>query len=145
MRTETLVTDRGFRLRAKVPETGWERARGLLGRDSLAPETALFLERARSIHTVGMRFVLGIAFLDAHLRVLHIVRVPPGRLLVRRRGARHVLELRPDVGLRAGDRVTRLGPTSGRDPALGTARRILALYFRGCPRVGGAGSSAPIV
>lgn len=144
MRTETLVTDRGLRIRAEVPETGWERARGLLGRDSLEPETALLLERARSIHTVGMRFDLGVAFLDAQLRVLHFVRVPPGRMLVRRRGARHVLELRPDVGLRAGDRVTRLGP-GGRDPALGTARRFRALYFRGCPRVGGAGSPAPIV
>ena len=144
MRTETLVTDRGLRLRAEIPETRWERARGLLGRDSLVPGAALLLERARSIHTIGMRFDLGVAFLDTHLRVLHIARVPPGRVLVRRRGARHVLEMRTDVGLRTGDRVTRLGP-GGRDPALGTARRFRALYFRGCPRVGGAGSPAPIV
>lgn len=143
MRTETLVTDRGLRLQAEVPETGLERARGLLGRDSLEPGTALLLERARSIHTIGMRFDLGVAFLDAQLRVLHFVRVPPGRLLVRRRGARHVLELEPDVGLRAGDRVTVSARASG--IPRGTARRFLALYFRGCPRVGGAGSPAPIV
>jgi uncharacterized membrane protein (UPF0127 family) len=99
----TLVAERGIRLRAEVPTGRRERARGLLGRDRLAPGSALLLERTRSIHTVGMRFEIAVAFLDAGLRVLEVVRVPPGRVLLPRRGARHVLELEADTPVRGGD------------------------------------------
>lgn len=98
-----MVGERGIRLRADVPTTRRERARGLLGRDHLAPDSALLLERTRSVHTIGMRFEIAVAFLDAGLRVLEVVRVPPDRVLLPRRGARHVLELEVDTPLRSGD------------------------------------------
>lgn len=98
-----MIGERGIRLRVEVPTTRRERARGLLGRDQLAPDSALLLERTRSVHTVGMRFEIAVAFLDAGLRVLEVVRVPPGRVLLPRRGARQVLELQVDTPLRAGD------------------------------------------
>ncbi|MGZ8567006.1 MAG: DUF192 domain-containing protein [Actinomycetota bacterium] len=110
MREEALVAGRGLRLSTQVPETHRERARGLLGRDGLHPGEALLLEGARSVHTVGMRFQITVAFLDADLRVLELVRVPPGRVLLPRRGARHVLELPTDTVLREGDR---LRPSQG--------------------------------
>jgi len=47
------------------------RARGLLGRDGI--EGAMLLAPARSVHTVGMRFPIDVAFCDADLRVLRIV------------------------------------------------------------------------
>ena len=112
MRIETLVTERGLRLRTEVPDTPRERATGLLGRNGLEPGTALLLERARSVHTVGMRFDLAVAFLGADLQVLELVRVPPGRVLIPRRSARHVLELRADAALRAGDRLHRYPMTT---------------------------------
>ena len=113
MREEALVACRGLRLSTQVPQTRRERARGLLGRDGLHPGAALLLEGARSVHTVGMRFEITVAFLDADLRVLELVRVPPGRVLMPRRGARHVLELRTDTALREGDRLRR-SPMMGR-------------------------------
>ena len=113
MREEALVTCRGLRLNTQVPETRRERARGLLGRDGLHPGEALLLEGARSVHTVGMRFEIGVAFLDADLNVLELVLVPPGRVLMPRRGGRHVLELRADSTLREGDRLRRY-PMTGR-------------------------------
>ena len=113
MREEALVARRGLRLNTEVPETRRESARGLLGRDGLDPGAGLLLERVRSVHTVGMRFEIAVAFLDADLRVLELVRVPPGRVLMPRWGARHVLELRTDTALRVGDRLRR-SPMTGR-------------------------------
>jgi hypothetical protein len=46
------------------------RARGLLGRDGV--DGALLLAPARSVHTVGMRFPIDVAFCDAELRVIRV-------------------------------------------------------------------------
>lgn len=40
-----------------------DRRRGLLGRDGI--EGGLLIERARSVHTLGMRFPIDVAHLDA--------------------------------------------------------------------------------
>ena len=75
--------------------------RGLLGRDGLGAGHAMLLERARAVHTFGMRFPIRVAFLDRDWRVVQTRVVPPGRL-ARNRRARHALELgateRVDVG-----------------------------------------------
>lgn len=47
------------------------RARGLLGRDGV--DGALLLKPARSVHTVGMRFPIDVAFCDGELRVVRVV------------------------------------------------------------------------
>lgn len=86
---------------AAVPETRRERMRGLRG--STHPrEEALLLERCRSVHTFGMSRPITVAFLDADLHVLRVVRAPPGRLLFSRR-ARHVLECHIGAHVRTGD------------------------------------------
>jgi uncharacterized membrane protein (UPF0127 family) len=54
------------------------RARGLLGRDGC--EGALLLQPARSVHTIGMRFAIDVAFCDRNLRVLRVVTMRPYRL-----------------------------------------------------------------
>ena len=76
-----------------VPETGRERARGLSGRDALAPHEGLLLRRCRSVHTFGMRFAIDAVLLDRDDRVVAIVTMPPGRILLPRRRVRHVLEV----------------------------------------------------
>lgn len=64
-------------------ETFKERLRGLLGRDGLADGRAMLIERCGVVHTVGMRFVLGLVFLDRVWRVTRLARdVRPGRLAV---------------------------------------------------------------
>lgn len=60
-----------------------DRLRGLLGRTSLGPNSALLIERCGSVHTVGMRFALDLIFLDRSWHVVRILqKVRPGRLMV---------------------------------------------------------------
>lgn len=71
-----------------------ERSKGLLGRDGI--EGALWLEPARSVHTVGMRFPIDVAFCDADLVVLRVV------TMRRYRVSRPVLKARAVVEAEAG-------------------------------------------
>jgi hypothetical protein len=66
------------------------RRRGLLGRDGI--EGALLLEPARSVHTMGMRFPIDVAWLDADLRVLRTATLPRQRMTRPVLRARSVLE-----------------------------------------------------
>ena len=63
----------------------------LLGLALLDPERAgpgLLIPRCPSIHTLGMRFPLDVAFLDRHgALLLTCAAVPPGRVVVERRAA----------------------------------------------------------
>lgn len=107
----------------EVPETRHERMRGLLGRGGLDPGHAMLLERARSVHTFGMRFSILVAFLDRDYRVLQ-TRVLPPRRLARNGRARHTLELGAGERIEVGEVLSPggLGPrtTPG---ARGIARR----------------------
>ena len=105
MRRIDLVAPRGTILRAQKPETRRERMRGLLGRASLGPDQALLLEGTRSVHTFGMGFSIGVALLDHDHVIRRILHVPPDRLLLPRRGVRHVLEFAQGADLRPGDRL----------------------------------------
>ena len=84
-----------------------DRARGLLGRDGI--EGALLLTPASSVHTVGMRFAIDVAFCDASMRVLDVVTMRPNRVGRPRLRARHVVEAEAGQfarwGLRRGDRL----------------------------------------
>lgn len=67
-----------------------ERRRGLLGRDGI--EGALLIEPARSVHTIGMRFPIDVAHLDADGLVLRTTTMPRHRLGLPVWRARAVLE-----------------------------------------------------
>lgn len=67
-----------------------DRRRGLLGIDGF--EGALLIERARSVHSIGMRFPIDVAFCDKDLVVLHTRRLPRHRLLMPVLGAHQVVE-----------------------------------------------------
>jgi uncharacterized protein len=57
------------------------RRRGLLGRDGLAPSSALILAPCFAIHTAFMRFAIDVLFLDRGGCVLRIVHdLPPWRI-----------------------------------------------------------------
>ena len=58
---------------------GWrDRMHGLLGRDGI--DGAILLRPARSVHTLGMRFPIDVAFCDREMVVLRTVYLPPGRV-----------------------------------------------------------------
>lgn len=54
------------------------RSRGLLGRDGV--DGAMLLRPARSVHTVGMRFAIDVAFCDGDLQVIRAVTMPRYRV-----------------------------------------------------------------
>jgi hypothetical protein len=67
------------------------RTRGLLGRDSL--DGALLIKPALSVHTLGMRFPIDVAFCDRDLVVLEMVcAMRPWRFGRPRFGARSIIE-----------------------------------------------------
>jgi uncharacterized membrane protein (UPF0127 family) len=66
------------------------RLRGLLGRDGV--DGALVLTRSRSVHTLGMRFALDVAYCDRDLTVLRTVAMRPYRVGRPRLRARYVIE-----------------------------------------------------
>ncbi len=53
-----------------VADSIWTRMRGLLGRDTLALQEALWITPCTSIHTFFMRFPIDVAFLDGQGRVI---------------------------------------------------------------------------
>jgi uncharacterized protein len=93
----------------EVADARSSRRRGLLGRDSF--EGALLLSPARSVHSLGMRFPIDVAWLDADLVVLRTVRLPPHRLTRPVRGARSIVEAEAGAfarwGLVVGDQLER--------------------------------------
>lgn len=77
-----------------VAVSGWERMRGLLGRQSLGAGRGMWFPRCGAIHTLFMRFDLDLVFLDAGDCVVRIVRrVRPFRMVFGGLNARSVLEL----------------------------------------------------
>ena len=85
-----LVRDEEVLASVEVAGSAWGRARGLLGRDGF--EGALLLRPALSVHTLGMRFDLDVAFCDGDLLVLETLRMPRWRVGRPRLKARAVIE-----------------------------------------------------
>ena len=74
-----LVRDDGEVLATlEVADSGRSRARGLLGRDGI--EGALLIQPAKSVHTLGMRFPIDVAFVDSDMIVVRIVTMRRWRL-----------------------------------------------------------------
>jgi uncharacterized membrane protein (UPF0127 family) len=100
----------GFKaeLPLEIAESGPARRRGLLGRDGV--NGALLLTSSSSVHTLGMRFAVDVAYLDRRATVLAVRTMRPGRIGLPRLRARRVLEAEAGAmarwGVRRGVRVT---------------------------------------
>jgi uncharacterized membrane protein (UPF0127 family) len=90
MRSGWLLRDGDVVCALEMTDSFAERAKGLQGREGC--EGALHLARARAVHTAGMKFELDVAFLSADLIVVGMVRMPPWRVALPRKGARSVLQ-----------------------------------------------------
>jgi uncharacterized membrane protein (UPF0127 family) len=75
---------------AEVATSIIQRSKGLLGKKGY--EGALVLHHTRSVHSIGMRFPIDVAFLDRKLVVVDVTHVPPWRIALPRVRARSVLE-----------------------------------------------------
>lgn len=102
-----LGAEGGVRVPLEIASSYRARTRGLLGRESV--EGALLLSPANSVHTVGMRIPIDVAYLDRRMRVVAVRTMKPGRIGLPRLRARHVLEAEAGAmagwGLRVGGQV----------------------------------------
>jgi uncharacterized protein len=88
-----LVGPSGLRVPLEQTANRAERRVGLLGRDAL--NGALLIDKCRSVHTIGMRFALDVAFVTLNERILTIdstVSMPTGRFGLPRFRSNAVLE-----------------------------------------------------
>jgi uncharacterized membrane protein (UPF0127 family) len=74
----------------EVADTFGGRMRGLLGRDGI--EGALLLRPAKSVHTIGMRFPVDVAFCRRDLTVVDVTTMAPFRVGRPRLAAHCVIE-----------------------------------------------------
>ena len=85
------------------------RRKGLLGREGI--DGALLLVPARSVHSIGMRFPIDVAWLDTDLHVLRTVGLRPNRMTRPVLRAACVLEAEAGTfarwGLQVGDQLER--------------------------------------
>lgn len=80
--------------KTRAADAPLSRAVGLLGRDSLGRDEALWIVPCSMVHTFFMRFPIDLLFLDRELRVVHALEaLPPWRLSPWVPGAHSVLEL----------------------------------------------------
>jgi uncharacterized membrane protein (UPF0127 family) len=100
-----LVCDGNVLASAEIADSPRSKGRGLLGRDGF--EGALVIERCRWVHTLGMRFPLDVAFVDADGAVIKTLRMNRHRLGAPVIGARRVIEAEAGAfarwGLNVGD------------------------------------------
>lgn len=85
-----LVADDKVLASAEVADGFRSRLRGLLGRDGLTG--VLVIPGARSVHTIGMRFPIDVAFCDEDMFVLRILTVPRYRMTRPCLRSRHAIE-----------------------------------------------------
>jgi uncharacterized membrane protein (UPF0127 family) len=85
-----LVRDGEVLASLEVAESCGSRLRGLLGREGV--DGALLIKPARSVHTIGMRFPIDVAFCDGELKVLATTTMARHRLGAPRLRARCVVE-----------------------------------------------------
>jgi hypothetical protein len=66
-------TESALATAVELAQTRSERRRGLLGRDGMPGGSALVITRCNAVHTIGMRFSIDVAFVDARGRVRKVV------------------------------------------------------------------------
>lgn len=102
-----LVCDARVLASAEVAEGRRAKRRGLLGRDSL--DGALVIEPCRWIHTIGMKFPIDVAYLDADGVVVKTIQMHRYRMGIPVWPARSVIEAEAGAfarwGLRVGDQI----------------------------------------
>jgi uncharacterized membrane protein (UPF0127 family) len=105
--TTWLLRDGAVLANAEIASSYNERLRGLLGHSGY--EGAFLLPKTRSVHSLGMRFALDVAFLDRQLCVVDVIALAPWRMCLPRWRARMVLEAEAGAferwGLHIGDKL----------------------------------------
>lgn len=88
-RNQILVTE------LEIATRFFERGRGLLGRQSLSANQALWIHRCNSIHTFFMKFSIDCVFVDKKMKITSIhQQISPWRLVLPEWKASSVIEMK---------------------------------------------------
>lgn len=107
-RLEVASTRRALATNIGVADSFVARLRGLAGRPGLEEGEAMLFERARQVHTFGMRFPIDVVVCDRDWRVVHVERaMQPWRIGRWVRDGYYVVELPAGAAseVNAGDRL----------------------------------------
>lgn len=96
--------------RLEVADTVWTRVKGLLGRQGIGADEALWIKASGSVHTFFMKFPIDLVFIDRELVVTKTVaKVGPGRFVWKGWSSASVIELQAGFlernPIRVGDRL----------------------------------------
>jgi len=81
--------------KAEIAKTYGSRLKGLLGRTGLPKGEGLVITPCNSIHTIGMKFPIDVAFVDKNDTVVYIMEnIPKGKLSPVIKKAKYVIEAR---------------------------------------------------
>ena len=72
MRAINLRNNKELSLNVTMACSLFERMKGLLGREKLEPGESLWIKPCNSIHTIGMKFPIDVAFLDKNNIVVKV-------------------------------------------------------------------------
>lgn len=79
----------------KIADTYFTRLKGLLGKSQIASDEGLLIKPCRSVHTIGMRFVIDVIFVATDGRVVELVHeMGPRRVSPHVKEAQMVLEVK---------------------------------------------------
>ena len=78
---------------ADLAQSPLKRMKGLLGKKGLAPDEAIILRPASSIHTVFMRFAIDVIYIDRDSKVVKVVRNLVPYRFSSAKGAKTVIEM----------------------------------------------------
>jgi uncharacterized protein len=105
----------------ELANTRRARRRGLLGRDAINVDEAMFISPCVAVHTAFMRFAIDVVFVDRDGRAVQIVQdMQPWRMAASLKGCA-VIELAAGrvkaCGVQVGDRLSLIPPSRGAGPA----------------------------
>jgi len=94
MMLKNATTQQTLVRRLEVADTLWTRMRGLLGRETISADEALWIKASGSVHTFFMRFAIDLVFVNREMKVTKTVaNVKPGRFVWKGWSANSVIEL----------------------------------------------------
>lgn len=96
--------------KCRLATTFGPRFLGLMGRSGLDADEAILFPKCNSIHTFFMRFPIDVVLVSASGEVVEVVEaLGAWRLLLPRRGVKHVVEMRAgrckELGIESGNRL----------------------------------------
>lgn len=88
------LQDKVLASQCSIAESYFSRFLGLMGRKSIPAEEAICFPRCNSIHTFFMRFPIDVILVGADGKVLELIEsLKPWRMLLPRKGVKHVIEM----------------------------------------------------